>query len=143
MADIKTYKSTLTGKELDDALRNVGKVTQSVEQAAGYAAQAKNYADSIDPDRFATAVAYTVTVPTSGWTSGSLSWGGTAYTRRCTVYTSQATSNPTTVMMEYAGGDYDAYCTVALIDTQNGSVVLWANSTPSATCQIKITEVRG
>ena len=36
MADtIKTYKSTLNGQELDKALRNIGKVAQSVEQAAG------------------------------------------------------------------------------------------------------------
>lgn len=93
-------------------------------------------------DAAATAVAYTITVPSTGWTSGSLVWGGTTYTRRRTVTAAQATANPTTVLMEYAGGDYASYCTIQLLDTQDGSVVLWAAADPEESCQIKITEVR-
>ena len=115
---LKTYKSTLTGQELDEALRNIGKVAQSVEQAAGYAAQAKDYADSIDPDRFATAVAYTVTA-------------------------SSASASPTGLAMEYAGGDYAAYCQIALLDTAAGSVTFWAQVAPAKDTQVRITEVRG
>lgn len=93
-------------------------------------------------DAAATAVAYTITVPATGWTSGSLVWGGTTYTRRRTVTAAQATANPTTVLMEYAGGDYASYCTIQLLDTQDGSVVLWAAADPEESCQIKVTEVR-
>lgn len=92
--------------------------------------------------RFARAVAYTVDVPTTGWTTGSLTWGGTTYTRKCTVAAADATASPTSVSMSYEGGDYAAYCQVGLIDTQGGSVVLWATQDPTATCQIKIVEVR-
>lgn len=93
-------------------------------------------------DAAATAVAYTITVPSTGWTSGSLVWGGTTYTRQRTVTAAQATANPTTVLMEYAGGDYASYCTIQLLDTQDGSVVLWAAADPEESCQIKVTEVR-
>lgn len=93
-------------------------------------------------ERFSDAVAYTIDVPTTGWTTGSLTWGGTTYTRKCTVTAADATASPTSVTMAYEGGDYDAYCQVGLIDTQAGSVVLWAMADPTATCQIKIVEVR-
>ena len=44
--------------------------------------------------------------------------------------------------MSYEGGDYTAYCGIALIDTQDGSVSLWATADPVAECQIRIVEVR-
>lgn len=154
MADIKTYKSTLTGHQLDEALAKLGQVDSAVQQSEAAAAQAQGYADSINTANFATAaqgakadaaataVAYTITVPSTGWTSGSLVWGGTTYTRQRTVTAAQATANPTTVLMEYAGGDYASYCTIQLLDTQDGSVVLWAAADPEESCQIKVTEVR-
>ena len=43
MADTPTYKSTLTGPELDEALRNIGKVQDNIEKAAGYAQTAEQY----------------------------------------------------------------------------------------------------
>lgn len=88
------------------------------------------------------AVAYTVAVPTTGWEDGSLTWGGATYTRQCTVTAADATASPTLVSMSYEGGDYDAYCQVGLIDTQAGSVVLWATDDPTAACQIRVAEVR-
>lgn len=148
------YQSTLTGQQLDEAFSKLGQVDSAVQQAEAAAAEAQGYADSINPANFATAeqgakadaaataVAYTITVPSTGWTSGSLVWGGTTYTRQRTVTAAQATANPTTVLMEYAGGDYASYCTIQLLDTQDGSVVLWAAADPEASCQIKITEVR-
>lgn len=148
------YQSTLTGQQLDEAFSKLGQVDSAVQQAEAAAAEAQGYADSINPANFAsaeqgskadaaaTAVAYTITVPSTGWTSGSLVWGGTTYTRRRTVTAAQATANPTTVLMEYAGGDYASYCTIQLLDTQDGSVVLWAAADPEASCQIKVTEVR-
>lgn len=93
-------------------------------------------------ERFASAVAYVIDVPTTGWTTGSLTWGGTTYTRKCTVTAADATATPTSVSMGYAGGDYAAYCQIALLDTQDGSVVLWAAADPTATCQIRVVEVR-
>ncbi|MFR3225756.1 MAG: hypothetical protein ACLTWO_01810 [Blautia massiliensis (ex Durand et al. 2017)] len=87
-------------------------------------------------------VPYIITVPTTGWTDGSLTWGDTTYTRQCTVTAEQATASPTSVSMAYEGGDYTAYCGIALIDTQDGSVALWASSDPAAECQIRIVEVR-
>ena len=93
-------------------------------------------------ERFASAVAYVIDVPTTGWTDGSLTWGGTTYTRKCTVTAADATASPTSVTMAYEGGDYDAYCQVGLIDTQDGSVVLWAAADPTAECQIRVVEVR-
>ena len=148
------YQSTLTGQQLDEAFSKLGQVDSAVQQAEAAAAEAQGYADSINPTNFAsaeqgakadaaaTAVAYTITVPSTGWTSGRLVWGGTTYTRRRTVTAAQATANPTTVLMEYAGGDYASYCAIQLLDTQDGSVVLWAAADPEASCQIKITEVR-
>lgn len=148
------YQSTLTGQQLDEAFSKLGQVDSAVQQAEAAAAEAQGYADSINPANFATAeqgakadaaataVAYTITVPSTGWTSGSLVWGGTTYTRRRTVTAAQATANPTTVLMEYAGGDYASYCTIQLLDTQDGSVVLWAAADPEESCQIKVTEVR-
>ena len=106
---------------------------------------AKFYAEKAaeSADRASTlAVPYTIDVPTTGWQAGSLEWAGATYTRKCTVTAPDATANPTQVTMEYAGGDYDAYCQVALLDTQDGSVVLWAQADPTAACQIKVVEVR-
>ena len=200
MADTPTYKSTLTGPELDEALRNIGKVQDNIEKAAGYAQTAEQYGtivqqnqeaiqaieDNIDvikqaPQNAQTAqqaanqareqataaagsadaaaesarkateaaasaqtvaVAYIIDVPTTGWANGSLTWGGTTYTRTCTVMAEQATASPTSVSMSYEGGDYTAYCQVGLLDTQDGSVVLWAAADPTATCQIRVVEVR-
>ncbi|MFR4340045.1 MAG: hypothetical protein ACLT3F_04615 [Gemmiger formicilis] len=93
-------------------------------------------------ERFARAVAYVIDVPTTGWTTGSLTWGGTTYTRQCTVTAADATASPTSVTMAYEGGDYGAYCQIALLDTQAGSVVLWATQDPTATYQIRVVEVR-
>ena len=198
--EIPKYKSTLTGPELDEALRNIGKVQANIEKAAGYAQTAEQYGkiveqnqaaiqaieDNLDviqkaPQNAQTAqqaaeqagaqataaaesaaaaaesarqaaeaaasaqtvvVAYTITVPTTGWANGSLTWGGTTYTRQCTVTAADATASPTSVSMAYEGGDYGAYCQIALIDTQAGSVALWAAADPTAECQIKIVEVR-
>ena len=55
MADIKTYKSTLTGHQLDEALAKLGQVDSAVQQSEAAAAQAQGYADSINPAGFATA----------------------------------------------------------------------------------------
>ena len=54
MADIKTYKSTLTGHQLDEALAKLGQVDSAVQQSEAAAAQAQGYADSINPAGFAT-----------------------------------------------------------------------------------------
>lgn len=40
---LNTYKSTLTGPELDEALRNIGNVQANIEKAAGYAETAEQY----------------------------------------------------------------------------------------------------
>lgn len=194
------YQSDLTGPELDEALRNIGKVQQSVADAAKSAATAEQYGTIVQKNQDAIqdiadnltaiqqaaqnaqdaqnaaeqaankaseaassaaaadasakeaalaaerastmAVAYTIYVPTTGWQAGSLEWAGATYTRKCTVTAQDATANPTQVTMAYEGGDYDAYCQVALLDTQDGSVVLWAQADPAATCQIKVVEVR-
>ena len=163
MADTPTYKSTLTGPELDEALRNIGKVQDNIKKAAGYAQTAEKYGaiveqnqeaiqayrDNIDvikqaPQNAHTAqqaanqarkqataaagsadaaaesarkaseaaasaqtvvVPYIIDVPTTGWTDGSLTWGGATYTRTCTVMAEQATASPTSVSMAYEGGD--------------------------------------
>ena len=152
MAD--TWESGVAGKTLDKAFENLAQLDSILQKAKDAAAEAAGYADSIDPDNFAsaeqgakadaaaTAVSYTITVPSAGWTSGSLTWGGTTYTRQCTVTAADATASPTSVSMAYEGGDYGAYCQIALIDTQDGSVVLWAAADPTATCQIRVVEVR-
>ena len=141
-------------QDIENNLAAIQGAAGNAQSAANSAALARQYADSINPANFATAaqgakadaaataVAYTITVPSTGWTSGSLVWGGTTYTRRRTVTAAQATANPTTVLMEYAGGDYASYCTIQLLDTQDGSVVLWAAADPEESCQIKVTEVR-
>lgn len=56
MADaLNTYKSTLTPQEVDEALKKIGNVDESIAAAAESAAEAKQYADSINPSSFATA----------------------------------------------------------------------------------------
>lgn len=198
--EIPKYKSTLTGPELDEALRNIGKVQDAVQRTEVAAQTAEQYGqiveqnqtmiqaieDNLDviqkaPQNAQTAqqaanqareqataaagsadaaaesarqaaeaadsaqtvvVAYVIDVPTTGWTDGSLTWGGTTYTRQCTVTAADATAAPTSVSMFYEGGNYAAYCQIALLDTQDGSVVLWAAADPTATCQIRVVEVR-
>ena len=53
MADIPTYKSTLTGPELDEALRNIGKVQANIEKAAGYAETAEQYGTIVEQNQAA------------------------------------------------------------------------------------------
>lgn len=141
-------------QDIENNLDAIQGAAGNAQSAAASAALAQQYASSINPANFATAeqgakadaaataVAYTITVPSTGWTSGSLVWGGTTYTRQRTVTAAQATANQTTVLMEYAGGDYTSYCAIQLLDTQDGSVVLWAAADPEESCQIKVTEVR-
>lgn len=198
--EIPKYKSTLTGPELDEALRNTGKVQDAVERTEAAAQTAEQYGTIVEQNQTAiqaiednidvikqapqnaqtaqqaanqareqataaagsadaaaesarkateaaasaqtVAVAYIIDVPTTGWANGSLTWGGTTYTLQCTVTAADATATPTSVSMGYAGGDYAAYCQIALLDTQDGSVVLWATADPVAECQIRIVEVR-
>lgn len=198
--EIPKYKSSLTGPELDEALRNIGQVQDAVERTESAAQTAEQYGTIVEQNKTAiqaiednlasiqgaagnaqaaqdaaqtatsqataasgsakeaaqsaadakrwaesastVVVPYTITVPTTGWTTGSLTWGGTTYTRKCTVTAADATASPTSVTMSYEGGDYAAYCQVGLIDTQDGSVVLWATSDPKAACQIRVVEVR-
>lgn len=198
--EIPKYRSDLTGPELDEALRNIGKVQGAVQSTEAAAQTAEQYGQIVEQNQAAiqaiednldviqqapqaaqdaqqaaeqagaqataaaesaaaaaesarqaaeaaasaqtVVVAYTITVPTTGWTTGSLTWGGTTYTRQCTVTAADATASPTSVSMAYEGGDYAAYCQIALLDTQDGSVVLWAAADPTESCQIRVVEVR-
>lgn len=54
MAD-NYYRSSLTGQQLDEAFAKLGQVDGAVQQAEAAAALARQYAQSIDPSRFATA----------------------------------------------------------------------------------------
>lgn len=86
MAD--TWESGVAGKTLDEAFENLAQLDSILQQAKDAAAEAAGYADSIDPDNFAsaeqgakadaaaTAVSYTITVPSAGWTSAA--WYGEA-----------------------------------------------------------------
>lgn len=100
------------------------------------------YLEQIVDSPKATAVTYSVTVPTAGWSDGSLTYGGTTYTRKCVVSAVNATPNPVDVRMSYESGDYSSYCKVGLIDTGDGEVTLWAQSDPTDICQIRVVEVR-
>lgn len=102
----------------------------------------KEYMEQIVDAPKATAVSYTVAVPTSGWTDDTLSYGGVTYTRKCVVAAINATENPVDVRMSYESGDYSSYCKVGLIDTGDREVTLWAQSDPTDTCQIRVVEVR-
>ena len=53
MADTPTYKSTLTGPELDEALRNIGNVQANIEKAAGYAETAEQYGTIVEQNQTA------------------------------------------------------------------------------------------
>lgn len=50
---LNTYQSTLTPQEVDDALRNIGNVQQSVSQAAGYAQTAQQYGQVVQQNQTA------------------------------------------------------------------------------------------
>lgn len=50
---LNTYKSTLTGPELDEALRNIGKVQANIEKAAGYAETAEQYGTIVEQNQTA------------------------------------------------------------------------------------------
>ena len=137
---------------IKQAPQNAQTAQQAANQAREQATAAAGSADAAaESARKATeaaasaqtvAVAYVIDVPTTGWTDGSLTWGGTTYTRTCTVTAADATASPTSVSMAYEGGDYGAYCQIALIDTQAGSVALWAAADPTESCQIRVVEVR-
>lgn len=124
-------KKTQAGQSAEAAAGAAGAAAESAEEAKKWADNAKKVA-----------IAYTITAPSTGWTDGNMTWGGMTYTRQCTVDAVDATATPTSVLMSYEGGDYDAYCQVGLIDTRDGSVVLWATSDPAAECQIRVVEVR-
>lgn len=119
------------GEQATAAAGSADAAAESARKAAEAAASAQTFV-----------VAYVIDVPTTGWTDGSLTWGGTTYTRQCTVTAADATASPTSVSMAYEGGDYAAYCQIALLDTQDGSVVLWAAADPTESCQIRVVEVR-
>lgn len=48
---LNVYKSTLTPQEVDEALRNIGNVQQSVSQAAGYAKTAQQYGEIVQQNQ--------------------------------------------------------------------------------------------
>lgn len=50
---LNTYQSTLTPQEVDDALRSIGNVQQSVSQAAGYAQTAQQYGQIVQQNETA------------------------------------------------------------------------------------------
>lgn len=50
---LNTYKSTLTPQEVDEAFRNIGKVQESVNQAAGYAQTAEQYGTIVQKNQTA------------------------------------------------------------------------------------------
>ena len=50
---LNTYKSTLTGPELDEALRNIGNVQANIEKAAGYAQTAEQYGKIVEQNQAA------------------------------------------------------------------------------------------
>lgn len=141
--EIPKYRSSLTGPELDEALRNIGQVQDAVERTEAAAQTAEQYGTIVEQNKTAiqaiednldliqqapqaaqdaqqaanqageqataaagsaadaaesarkaaeaaesaqtVVVPYIITVPTTGWTTGSLTWGGTTYTRTCTV----------------------------------------------------------
>lgn len=129
-------------QDAQQAAKQAGAQATAAAESAAAAAESARQAAEAAASAQTVVVAYTITVPTTGWTTGSLTWGGTTYTRQCTVTAADATASPTSVSMAYEGGDYAAYCQIALLDTQDGSVVLWAAADPTATCQIRVVEVR-
>lgn len=50
---LKTYKSTLTPQEVDEAFRNIGKVQDNIEKAAGYAQTAEQYGTIVQQNQAA------------------------------------------------------------------------------------------
>lgn len=50
---LNTYKSTLTPQEVDEALRNIGNVQESVDKAAGYAQTAEQYGTIVQQNQTA------------------------------------------------------------------------------------------
>lgn len=51
--ELKTYKSNLTGPELDEALRNIYLVQENVEKAAGYAETSEKYGTIVEQNQAA------------------------------------------------------------------------------------------
>lgn len=54
MTDIPQYKSTLTGTEIDAAMKKMAQLDDGIAQAKQYAEQAQGYAESINPGNFYT-----------------------------------------------------------------------------------------
>ena len=135
-------KAPQNAQTAQQAAEQAGEQATAAEGSADAAAESARKAAEAAASAQTVVVPYIIDVPTTGWTDGSLTWGGATYTRTCTVMAEQATASPTSVSMSYEGGDYTAYCQVGLLDTQDGSVVLWAAADPTATCQIRVVEVR-
>ena len=51
--ELKTYKSNLTGPELDEALRNICLVQENIEKAAGYAETSEKYGTIVEQNQAA------------------------------------------------------------------------------------------
>lgn len=89
----------------------------------------------------ATSRTWTVSVPDSGWTSGSLTFMGIECTYKNVVSISEMTSDVSIDLVKYNSGDVKAAKSYICLNTGNGTITFWAKSA-LATFSVKLTEVR-
>lgn len=84
---------------------------------------------------------WTVSVPSSGWTKGSLTFMGITCTYKNVVSVAGMTSNVSIDLVKYNSGDVTAARSYICQDTGSGTVTFWAKSA-LATFSVKLTEVK-
>lgn len=84
---------------------------------------------------------WTVSVPSSGWTTGSLTFMGITCTYKNVVSVAGMTSDVSIDLVKYNSGDVTAARSYICQDTGSGTVTFWAKSA-LATFSVKLTEVR-
>ena len=84
---------------------------------------------------------WTVSVPSSGWTTGSLTFMGITCTYKNVVSVAGMTSDVSIDLVKYNSGDVTAARSYICQDTGSGTVTFWAKSA-LATFSVKLTNVR-
>lgn len=84
---------------------------------------------------------YTITVPASGWKDGTLTFQGTACTRKNVVSVAGVTADTKLRLGRYVSGDLNACRSYLCQDTGAGTVTFWATAA-LAEFTVELTEVK-
>lgn len=136
------------------AAQSATAASQSATAAANSADAAAAYAASIDPESLvskdyvtaavaaAASTSYTVTVPASAWTAGSLTHLGQTYAYKDAVTVAAAKGAGKGLIVEPASGSAADLQAWGVLDVTEGTVTVWSKTALTGSITLTITEVR-